>query len=126
VRAADDVLGLAIDTLARGKHILALTWDRVDFDRRIVWYAPHRPGAKKKTQAAPMTGRLYALLKLAEAASARDEEGALLCPRVISWNDKPVKSVRKAYERAVRLASIEDAHRHDLRRSGAPGRSKEV
>ncbi len=73
-----------------------------------------------------MTGRLYALLKLAEAASARDEEGALLCPRVISWNDKPVKSVRKAYERAVRLASIEDAHRHDLRRSGAPGRSKEV
>jgi hypothetical protein len=26
---------------------------------------------------------------------------------------------RKAYERAVRLASIEDAHRHDLRRSGA-------
>lgn len=104
-------LGLAIDTLARGKHVLALTWDRVDFDRRIVWYAPHDPGSKKKTQAAPMSPRLEHLLRAAQQAS--------LSPYVVEWNGKRLKSIRKAYEGAVERAGVEDAHKHDLRRSGA-------
>lgn len=104
-------LALAIDTLARGKHILALTWDRVDFERGIVWYEPHDPRSKKRTQAIPMTDRLRKALEKAQEAA--------LSPYVIEWQGKRVLSVRKAYERAVGLAGIEDAHRHDLRRSGA-------
>lgn len=104
-------LALAIDTLARGKHVLALTWDRVDFERRIIWYKSHEAGSRKKTQPAPMTGRLHRTLRLAGAAA--------LSPNVVEWDGKAVKSVRKAYERAVRLAAISDAHKHDLRRSGA-------
>jgi len=104
-------LALAICTLARGKHILALTWDRVDFDRGVVWFAPHDPRSKKRTQPAPMNAPLrHALLKAKEAAET---------PFVIEWAGKPVKSVRKAYERAVKAAGLVDAHRHDLRRSGA-------
>lgn len=104
-------LALAIDTLARGKHILALTWDRIDFDRGIVWYEPHDPRSKKRTQAIPMTARLRKVLEAAkEAADSRF---------VVEWKGCRILSVRKAYERAVRLAGIEDAHRHDLRRSGA-------
>ena len=104
-------LGLAIDTLARGKHILALTWDRVDFERRIIWYKPHDPNSKKRTQAAPMSGRLETLLRKAQEAS--------LSPYVIEWNGKRVKSVRKAYGRAVSLSGVTEAHKHDLRRTGA-------
>lgn len=104
-------LALAIDTLARGKHILALTWDRVDFERRIIWYKPHEVGSRKRAQSAPMSGRLYRALLMAREAA--------LSPNVIEWEGRPVKSVRKAYERAVTRAGIEDAHKHDLRRSGA-------
>lgn len=104
-------LALAIDTLARGKHVLALTWDRVDFERGIIWYAPHDPSSNKRTQPAPMSDRLrHQLTKAKEAA---------LSDYVIEWNGRRVKSVRKAYESAVSLAGVEDAHKHDLRRSGA-------
>jgi len=68
-------LGLAIDTLARGKHILGLTWDRVDFGNRIIWYKPHNPRSKKKVQAAPMSDRLYGLLRVAKEASATGLSG---------------------------------------------------
>lgn len=104
-------LALAIDTLARGKGIVGLTWDRVDFERRIIWYAPHDPGSRKKAVQVPMTDRLAHILGLAKACA--------LSNHVVEWNGKPVKSVRKAYERACSAAGIEDAHRHDLRRSGA-------
>lgn len=104
-------LGLAIDTLARGKAVLALTWDRVDFDRRIIWYAQHDPGSKKRAVQVPMSDRLATLLATAKECALSDH--------VIEWNGRPVKSIRKAYERACRLAGVPDAHRHDLRRSGA-------
>lgn len=104
-------LALAIDTLARGKGIVGLTWDRVDFDRRIIWYAQHDAGSKKRSVQVPMTDRLATVLARAKECALSDH--------VVEWNGKAVKSVRKAYERACRLAGIADAHRHDLRRSGA-------
>jgi len=104
-------LGMAIDTLARGKHILGLTWDRVDFGNRIIWYKPHNPRSKKKVQAAPMSDRLYGLLRVAKEAALSDY--------VVEWNGGRIKSIRKAYEAAVQKAGVEDAHKHDLRRSGA-------
>ncbi len=104
-------LALAIDTLARGKHILSLTWDRVDFDRGIIWYKPHNPRSKKRVQSVPMSDRLRALLLTAQKAAT--------CDHVVEWNGKPLLSIRKAYEAAVRKAGVDDAHKHDLRRSGA-------
>ena len=104
-------LGLAIDTLARGKAILGLLWDRVDFDAGVIWYAQHDPRSKKHSVQVPMTERLRSLLLIAQEAAQT--------PFVIEWQGEPVKSVRKAYERAVRLAGVSDAHRHDLRRTGA-------
>jgi integrase len=104
-------LTLAICTAARGKHILALTWDRVDFATGMVRY---RKGASsnKKTAPVPMNAPLRSILET--AYKARSGSG-----RVVEWNGKPVGSVRKAYERACRLAGLEDAHRHDLRRTAA-------
>lgn len=104
-------LALAISTAARGKHILALTWDRVDFDRGFVRY---RPGASanKKTAPIPMNSNLRPILE--KAYEARGKSG-----RVIEWNGKRVLSVRRAYTRACTLAGLSDAHRHDLRRTAA-------
>lgn len=104
-------LALAISTAARGKHILALTWDRVDFDAGMVRYKPGE-SANKKTAPVPMNGPLRSILT--EARKAAGPSG-----RVVEWDGKPVKSVRRAYGRACRLAGLDDAHRHDLRRTAA-------
>jgi integrase len=104
-------LALAISTAQRGKHILALTWDRVDFDGGFVRYKPADPRSKKRTAQIPMNDALRGVLTRAYEARS--------CAQVIEWNGKPVKSVRKAYERAARLAGLSDAHRHDLRRTAA-------
>lgn len=105
-------LALAICTAARGKHILALTWDRVDFEGGFIRYQPARPGAKKRTAAIPMNAPLRSILTLAH--QARGKSG-----RVVEWDGKPVLSVRRAYGRACELAGLSDAHRHDLRRTAA-------
>lgn len=104
-------LALAIGTAARGKHILALTWDRVDFAAGMVRYKPGE-SANKKTAPVPMNAPLRAILE--RAYEARGPSGY-----VVEWEGKRVKSVRRAYERACRLAGLEDAHRHDLRRTAA-------
>ena len=104
-------LALAISTAARGKHILALRWDRVDFDAGMVRY-PKGASANKKTAPVPMNGPLRSILET--AAKVRGPSGF-----VVEWEGLPVKSVRKAYGRACRLAGLEDAHRHDLRRTAA-------
>jgi integrase len=104
-------LALAINTAARGKHILALTWDRVDFDAGMVRYEKGA-SANKKTAQVPMNGPLRSILT--EAAKVRGRSG-----RVVEWEGKKVASVRRAYGRACRLAGLEDAHRHDLRRTAA-------
>jgi integrase len=104
-------LALAISTAARGKHILTLTWDRIDFDAGMVRY---RPGgsANKKTAPVPINGPLLSILT--EARKVAGKSGY-----VIEWEGFQVKSVRKAYARACRLAGLDDAHRHDLRRTAA-------
>lgn len=104
-------LALAISTAARGKHILTLTWDRVDFDAGMVRYAK-AAHSTKRTAPVPMNGPLRSILT--EAAKVRGASG-----RVVEWEGNPVKSVRRAYARACRLAGLEDAHRHDLRRTAA-------
>lgn len=102
---------VALTTLARGKHILALTWPRVDFDNDIIWYAPHKPGSNKRRRPVSMGEVLRPkLLKAREAAQS---------DHVIEWRAEPVKSVRKAWERAVRLSGVQNATKHDLRRTGA-------
>jgi integrase len=105
-------LALSICTGARGKHILALTWDRIDFVGEFVRYRPANPNSKKRTAPIPMSPPLLHMLEIAH--KARGKSG-----RVVEWRGKPVKSVRKAYERACALAGLEDAHRHDLRRTAA-------
>lgn len=105
-------LALAISTAQRGKHILALTWDRVDFEKGFVRYRPADPRSKKRTAQIPMSDSLRAVLL--KAHEARGKSG-----RVVEWGGKAVKSVRRAYERACRLAGLSDAHRHDLRRTAA-------
>lgn len=104
-------LALSISTGARGKHILALTWDRIDFGRGIVRYVPANSRSKKRTAQIPMNDALRSVLERAHAAA--------LTPHVVEWDGKAVKSVRRAYARACRLAGLEDAHRHDLRRTAA-------
>lgn len=104
-------LALAISTAARGKHILALTWDRVDFDAGMVRYKKGE-SANKKTAPVPMNAPLRSIL-----TKARNVAGS--SGYVIEWDGKPVNSVRKAYGRSCRLAGLDDAHKHDLRRTAA-------
>lgn len=104
-------LALAISTAARGKHILSLTWDRVDFEAGMVRFRPGE-SRNKRTVPVPMNDRLRSVLE--RAYECRGKSGF-----VVEWKGGRVLSVRKAYERACRLAGLDDAHRHDLRRTAA-------
>lgn len=104
-------LALSIDTLARGKHILGLTWDRVDFDAGIIWYQPHNPRSNKRVRPAPMSDRLRVVLLKAKEAAVSDY--------VVEWRGRGLKSIRKAFDRPVRMSKGHDLHKHDLRRTGA-------
>lgn len=105
-------LALAISTAARGKHILALRWENIDFEAGMVRYPKASIRSKKRTAQVPMNAPLRSILTA--AYKARGPSG-----HVVEWNGYKVKSVRKAYERAIELSGLTNAHRHDLRRTAA-------
>ena len=102
-------LSIAINTASRGAKILSLKWDDVDFDRRLIWF--ERGTANKRTQVVPINASLMENLKLAQQFAAGEY--------VVEYNGKRVKSVRKAFDRALVRAGLKDVTIHDLRRTAA-------
>lgn len=110
---------LAIHTGARMGAILDLTWDRVDFERRVIDFRRHEKAGilskrgQKKRAVVPF-GDLVATA-LGEARDfARTEH-------VIEWAGQPVKSVKKGFYKAVERAGLADRGItiHALRHSSA-------
>jgi integrase len=103
---------LAYHTAARSGAILDLTWDRVDFDRRIIVY--DRPGRRKTNKRrATVPLNTPALAALQEAYIVRTTD------YVIEYNGRKVASIKKAFGRACKRAGIVDCSPHVLRHSAA-------
>lgn len=102
---------LGLFTMARPSAILDLTWERVDFERRLVDLNP--PGRKQTAKRRPvvrMNDELHAAL--VEAYAARQ------CGFVVERGAKQVGSVKKAFQAASDRSGIHVTP-YTLRHTGA-------
>jgi integrase len=103
---------LAISTAARAGALFDLTWDRVDFDRGLIYLGAMLALRPRKGRATvPMTDQCRAALSEAR-------HGALT-GFVIEWGGSPVKSVRTALAKAARRAGVDGVSPHVLRHTAA-------
>ena len=103
---------LAIKTGARKSAILQLTWDRVSFERGIIFYAlPGKDHGNKRRAIVPISDSLKKdLLAIREFA---------LTDWVIEFNGKPIKSIQESFRSALEGSGIDHCTIHDLRRTCA-------
>lgn len=103
---------LAYHTAARTGAILDLTWDRVDFERRIIQYAkPGRRETKKRRAVTPINAP--ALAELQSAYQLR------VTNHVIEYHGQPVASIKTGFRRACKDAGITGCSPHILRHTAA-------
>ena len=106
-------IALSLATGARQGALLDLTWDRIDFDRRII----HLPlGSAKDEQMkrrarVPMNRRAYRYLRVLRAQAT--------CPHVIEWGGHRVLSIKKGFGAACRRAGLKGVTPHTLRHTAA-------
>ncbi|RJE82967.1 tyrosine-type recombinase/integrase [Paracoccus onubensis] len=100
---------LMLTTAGRIGALLELTWDRVDFDRRLIKLATNDIGPKKGRATVPMNDTLMAALKSAQETA--------LSRYVIEWGGGQVKSIKTGFNAAVKRAGIAHCTPHDLRRT---------
>ncbi len=103
---------LMIGTGARNAAALELTWDRVDFERKLINLRnPFDKTRRKGRATVPMNGTLMEALKEAKAGA--------LSPFVIEWAGVPVKSIKKGLKAAAKAAYLDEVSPHMLRHSAA-------
>lgn len=102
---------LGLYTMARPSAILDLTWDRVDFDRRLIDFNP--PGRRQTAKRRPtvkMNDELHDALR--EAYAARQ------CAYVVERGAKKVGNIKKAFQAASERSGIHVTP-YTLRHTGA-------
>jgi integrase len=103
---------LLIGTGARSAAALELTWDRVDFNRRMIQLRnPFDKTRRKGRATVPINDTL--LVALQEA------HGAALSPWVIEWGGRRVKSIKKGLKAAGKAIGRPDVSPHMIRHSSA-------
>lgn len=101
---------LAWTTAGRASALLQLTWDRIDFQRGQIRLGTGERGRKGRATI-PMLPAAREALRVAHKVAETDH--------VIEWGGKPVKSMKRAFATAARLAGIEDISPHVIRHSAA-------
>ncbi len=101
---------LALATAARPSAILDLTWDRVDLRRKVI-----RLGKGEKRQkgraTVPMTQEAHKALLEANELARTDH--------VIEWADRPVASIKKAFQRLKKKVGMDDVTLYTFRHTSA-------
>lgn len=102
---------IGLHTMARPSAILELTWDRVDFMRRMIDFTPpgHVRTAKRRTVVPISDELLVALQQGVEAATT---------PYVIERGGKRVHCIKKAFQAASERSGVH-ATPYTLRHTGA-------
>jgi len=103
---------LMIGTGARNEAALQLTWDRVDFERRMIRLRNQFDKAKRKGRATiPINETLFAALTTAHSAAMSNY--------VVEWAGQPVKSIKRGLKAAGSAIGRPDISPHMLRHSAA-------
>lgn len=102
---------LARGTAARSAAILALTWDRVDFDRKTIDLRIVDPTRRKGRAVVPITDRLMATITKHKEFSTT--------PWLIEYAGAPVKRIAKGFRAAAARGKLESVTPHTIRHSAA-------
>ncbi|WEX10350.1 site-specific integrase [Chelativorans sp. AA-79] len=103
---------LMIGTGARNEAALQLTWDRVDFDRRMIQLRnPFDKSRRKGRATVPMNDTLFAALESSRKVA--------LTPFVIEWAGRQVRSIKRGLKAAGQAIGRPDVSPHMLRHSAA-------
>lgn len=103
---------LMLGTAARITALLELTWDRIDFDRRLIYLRDPTDPVKRKGRAiVPINSTLFAVLNEARAGA--------LTEYVVEWAGQPVKSLKRSIATAASEAKVEDVSAHVFRHTAA-------
>jgi len=103
---------LALTTGARQAEIMTLRFGQVDFSRRIIVLTKTKNG---ETRSIPLVGEAFLLLQ--ERSKVRNLSDDRVFPPVKEKGD--TRSLRTAWEMALKNANITDFHWHDLRHTAA-------
>jgi len=107
-----DILIFALNTGLRRCEILSLKWKNVDFENRYLILEPEQT-KNKKWHVLPLNSAAWKVIE------NRLKEKAENCEYVFHRNGKPIKSIRTAFESALKRAEIKDFRFHDLRHTFA-------
>ncbi len=104
---------LGFHTGWRLQRLLELTWDRVDFERKII-SPPGRQAKNKWVGPAPIWGDLEGALRVAWMEHQRDFPN---CAYVVNRNGERVADYRDAWHAATAAIGMPELWFHDLRRT---------
>jgi len=103
---------LMIATGARNEAALLLTWDRVDFERRMIQLRnPFDKSRRKGRATVPLNDTLFEALQEAFKLSSTNY--------VVEWANEPVKSIKRGLKAAGTAIGRPDVSPHMLRHSTA-------
>lgn len=102
---------LAIATAGRPKHLLALTWDRVDMERRIISLDDLTQRTRKGRARVPINETAHEALVVARSAAQTDH--------VIEVDGRPIKSIKRGVKAAAIRAGLPWVSPYVLRHTAA-------
>ena len=102
---------LLLGTAGRVTAVLELEWSRVNFNKDTIDLRVSKQGPRKGRAIVPMNAGLkQELLKWREMSD---------CRHVVSFHDKPIKSVKTAFGAALDKAGLKGVRLHDIRHTAA-------
>lgn len=105
-------INLMLATAARISAILELTWDRVDFERRLIYLADPAEKTRRKGRATvPINDTLLAALREAKRGALSDY--------VVEWGGERVKSIKRSIGKAASDAGLSNVSPHVFRHTAA-------
>ncbi|MDG6309918.1 site-specific integrase [Glaesserella parasuis] len=108
------ICSFALMTGARRTEILTMTWDKIDFDRKIA-IVSNDIAKSEKARSLLLNDEAIELLK-----NQREKHGKYSKYVFVSARGNPVDDInRKTFDRATRLTMLQDFHFHDLRHTWA-------
>jgi integrase len=102
---------LALSTAGRASALLELEWNRVDFERGQIDLRTAEQNRIKRRAIVPMNESLRVALLEAKAGA--------MTPFVIEWHGQMVRSIKRAFARAVERANLANVTPHTLRHTAA-------
>ena len=107
-----DLFLLALFTGARKANVTEAQWTEFDLDAGE-WAIPGKKMKAGRSVRLPLAGTVVAMMKARKKTMGNKSQWVFPGTK----SGQPVKDIRKPWEKICKMASIEDLHIHDLRRS---------